>query len=77
MRAATARRPAHAHAMRARLAQPPMANTTADLLVSLAEEHVSDLPGPLACPAGERLLASLWAGYGRVTELEVIAGGTR
>jgi hypothetical protein len=52
-----------------------MAKATADLLAALEAEGNADLPGRLACPGGERQIASLWAGYGRVTELTVVDGG--
>ena len=50
------------------------ATTTADLLALLEEANHADLPAPLTCRAGERQVASLWAGYGRVTELAVLDG---
>jgi hypothetical protein len=55
---------------------PPLtARTTADLLAALEGEARPDLAAPLAAPGGERQIASLWAGYGRVTELTVVDGG--
>jgi hypothetical protein len=50
--------------------------TTADLLAALASCPSSRLAGRrLTAPGGERQIASLWAGYGKVTELSVVVAG--
>jgi hypothetical protein len=55
--------------------------STAGLLAALADpdpdEHgvvgpLAGTAGRLSAPGGERQVASLWAGYGRVTELTVV-----
>lgn len=51
---------------------PTTAKTTSDLLAALGKS--SNLAPPLSAKGGEREIASLWAGYGRVTELTVQDG---